>query len=595
MKIKIIQGKKQIIEKTLPNETILDVIRRSDAEILAPCGGVKKCGKCLVKVSGTKEELSKYESDLLGEDNVKNGFRLACFIHPFENMEVTIPEQSTKNKILTNLYMNIDKIEPAVKIKKIKTQLPNLEKQISDLSNIIDSSKMTADINNLDMLKSITEAIANSNNQPTIISHLDIISGVEYKQTKGFYGIAVDIGTTTVAVYLFNLENGVMIDVVSELNSQKQYGADVISRINYATTEDNGLTTLQSVLIKQLNRMTKTLCKSQKIIKDEIYMAVLVGNTTIMHLLMGLNPVNIGKLPFVPVSTHMHDFRAVELGLSINKFARAICLPSVSGYIGADIIAGLIACAFHEQKNISLLVDIGTNGEMVLGNKDRLVSCSTAAGPAFEGANIRFGTGGIPGAIDYIKVENGEISYTTIDGEDPVGICGSGIVDIVAMLLDEGLVEETGRFYDQDEIADHPLSARMGKFEGMRAFRLTENIYVTQKDIREIQNAKAALAAGISTLIKKFGTTPDKISKIYLAGGFGNYINVKSALSIGLLPKVEPEKVVASGNTAGAGAVTCLLSRKQMENAETLKKKVEYIELTTDPNFTDEYIENMIF
>jgi uncharacterized 2Fe-2S/4Fe-4S cluster protein (DUF4445 family) len=491
--------------------------------------------------------------------------------------------------------MNIDGLDPAVKIKKIKTAVPDLERQISDLDNIIESSGMDVDTNNLDLLRAATAAIADSSNEPAVISYMDRVIGVEHKKSGGFYGIAVDIGTTTVAVYLFNLENGVMVDVVSELNSQKQYGADVISRINYATTEKNGIETLHKVIIRQLNKMTGSLCHKSKIKKEDIYMAALAGNTTMMHLLMALDPLNIGKLPFTPVSTHMHDFPAKQLGLSINGSGRALCLPSVSGYIGADIIAGLLASGLYKNDEICLLVDIGTNGEMVLGNRERMISCSTAAGPAFEGANIRFGTGGVPGAVDYVNIYDGEVRYTTIDNEAPIGICGSGIVDAVAMLLDQGIVEDTGRFYDDDEVADHPLSSRIVKFEGMKAFRLTDKIYVTQKDIREIQNAKAAISAGITTLMKKYGITAGDISKIYLAGGFGNYINVTSALRIGLLPKIDEENVKASGNTAGAGAVMCLLSRKQIEKAEQIKQKVEYIELTMDPGFTDEYIDSMIF
>ena len=301
-------------------------------------------------------------------------------------------------------------------------------------------------------------------------------------------------------------------------------------------------------------------------------------------------------MPFVPVSTEMHDFPAHELGIRINKFGHALCLPSVSAYIGADIIAGMLACRIHENEKIGLLVDIGTNGEMVLGNKDRLISCSTAAGPAFEGANIKYGTGGISGAIDTMKIVEEEVVFTTIDDKKPLGICGSGIVDAVAMLLDNDIIDETGRFYDDDEIdVSDKLNSRIHEMDNMKAFRITDEISITQKDVREIQNAKAALAAGISTLIKKYGIRADDVSAIYLAGGFGNYINVKSAITIGLLPKIGEDRVIASGNTAGAGASLSLLSHDFIDMAVDLKKRIEYIELTTDPGFTNEYIDNMIF
>jgi len=225
-----------------------------------------------------------------------------------------------------------------------------------------------------------------------------------------------------------------------------------------------------------------------------------------------------------------------------------------------------------------------------------MISCSTAAGPAFEGANIRYGIGGISGAIDSITIEKDSVKFTTIDNAEPIGICGSGIVDGVAQLLQNDVIEETGRFYDDDEIITSPeLAERIFEFEGMKAFKLTDEICITQKDVREIQNAKAAIAAGISTLIKKYHIKPIDVKRIYLAGGFGNYINIESAMAIGLLPRLDPKNVIASGNTAGAGACMCLLSHKYIELADEIKKRIEYIELSTDPGFTNEYIDNMIF
>lgn len=596
MKVKIIYGKENYNIDANEVESVLEIIQKSNAEIIAPCGGMKKCGKCLVKTAAVTQPPDDEEKRLLGNKNLREGFRLACFIHAEEGMVVEIPEQIARNKILTNSNLEIDSFRPAVGIKKIKTEIPHLDRQVSDISNILHNANMKVDMNNLPLLKDITEALASSDNQPTVISYNDIIKGVENKKNGHFYGIAIDIGTTTMAAYLYSLKNGDFTDVVSELNNQKQFGADVISRINYAQTEDNGLERLNEVLVNQLNELIEKLCDGNNLETNDIYMVTLAGNTTMMHFLMGLDPVNIGKLPFIPVSTEMHDFPASELGISINKFGHALCLPSVSAYIGADIIAGLLACKLRTEEEISLLIDIGTNGEMVLGNKDRMISCSTAAGPAFEGANIRFGTGGISGAIDSVSISGEKVEFTTIDDDEPIGICGSGIVDAVAAMLKNNIIEETGRFYDDDELmVSGELADRIIEFEGMKAFRIVDEICITQKDVREIQNAKAAIAAGISTLIKKYHIKPDEVQKIYLAGGFGNYINVESAMAIGLLPKLSLQNVIASGNTAGAGASMCLLSHKYIDGAEEIKKQVEYIELTTDPGFTNEYIDNMIF
>lgn len=596
MKVKIVFEDENYNLSSDGSETVLEMIQKSDAEIIAPCGGMKKCGKCLVKTTASKQPPGNEEKRLLGKKKLDSGFRLACFIKAEDGMVIEIPKQSAKNKILTNSNLEITSFRPAVGIKKIKTEIPNLDRQVSDISNILHNSNMKIDKNNLPLLKDLTDALSNSENQPTIISYYDIIKGVENKENGHFYGIAVDIGTTTMAAYLYNLDNGDYTGVVSELNDQKQFGADVISRINYAETEKNGLERLNKVLINQLNQMIDKICKNHNLKNNDIYMITLAGNTTMMHFLMGLDPVNIGKLPFIPVSTEMHDFPAADLGIDINKFGQALCLPSLSAYIGADIIAGLLACDLESADDISLLIDIGTNGEIVLGNKNRMISCSTAAGPAFEGANIRFGIGGISGAIDTIKIDNDTVSFTTIDEVEPIGICGSGIVDGVAQLLKSDVIEETGRFYDDDEIMTTPeLAKRIFEFEGMKAFKLTDDICITQKDVREIQNAKAAIAAGISTLIKKYHIKNEDVKKIHLAGGFGNYINIESAMAIGLLPRLNPENVIASGNTAGAGACMSLLSHKYIELADEIKNRIEYIELTTDPGFTNEYIDNMIF
>lgn len=583
----------EIMEKNIDDEQKEAV--KNGVDFVAPCGGKQKCGKCLVKTIANTQPPNDDEIRLLGE-KLDEGYRLACFIKGEAGMVVELPGQQAKNQILTKSNLEIDSFRPAVGIKKIKTEIPNLDRQVSDLSNILHNSNMKIDKNNLPLLKDLTDALSDSGNNPTIISYYDIIKGIEHKENGHFYGVAVDIGTTTMAAYLYDLETGDFTGVVSELNDQKQFGADVISRINHAQTEEDGLDMLNKVMINQLNEMIQKLCSNHSLKNNDIYMVTLAGNTTMMHFLMGLDPVNIGKLPFIPVSTEMHDFPATDLGIDINKFGHAVCLPSVSAYIGADIIAGLLACRLRTEEDITMLIDIGTNGEIVLGNKDRMISCSTAAGPAFEGANIRFGTGGISGAIDTITILNDKVEFTTIEGLEPVGICGSGIVDGVAALLENGVVEETGRFYDDDETEASPgLAERVFEFEGMKAFRLTDEICITQKDVREIQNAKAAIAAGISTLIKKFHIEASDVKKIYLAGGFGNYINVKKAMAIGLLPKLDLENVIASGNTAGAGASMCLLSHKYIEQADEIKRRVEYVELTTDPGFTNEYINNMIF
>ena len=580
------------LKETGNYKSVLEQIRDLDIKFDAPCGGNHKCGKCLIKVLSKIDNPSQTELELLG-DNYNNGYRLACFLEPIENMEIEINDiADSSNKIMINSDVSLKTINSDLKVFKKSTIKANLENQISD----IDSIEENFQLNNLELVNSISKCIRDSNFNPTLISLNKEIVGICSKTYIKQYGIAIDIGTTTVATYLYNLSTGEKIDVVSGLNTQKKYGADVISRIEYASSSEDGLKSLHNAIISQINGMILSLCERNSIICDEIFYITIAGNTTMMHLLMKLNPINIGKAPFIPVTTSLHKVLASNIGININKYGYVALLPSVSGYIGSDITAGVIATGMLHKNKISLLLDIGTNGEIVLGNKKRLISCSTAAGPAFEGANIRFGTGGISGAIDDFKIIDGKVTFTTIDNKPAIGICGSGIVTVVASLLTNEIIDETGRFFDKDEFnLPENLLKRIVEFDNMVAFQITEDIFITQKDIREIQNAKASFAAGVITLIKSYGIKYEDISELYLAGGFGNYIDIDGAIKIGLLPIELKNKVIPSGNTAGTGAIMCLLSSSKMKKIEKISKQIEYIELSKDPSFTDQYIECMMF
>jgi len=582
-----------IVLKNVKNKkTVLNAISALDVEFNAPCGGNKKCGKCLIKVKSEIDPPSKEEVELLGK-NYEKGFRLACFLKPYENMEIEISGKESNGKIMITSEFVLNSFKPELEVFKKKVKKPDLENQISDINSVYEKF----DVNNLELVNSVSKSLRETNYHPTIVTLNKEMVGICNKEYYNYYGISIDIGTTTVAAYLYNLRTGKHINVVSALNKQKKYGADVISRIEYATTAEDGLKALHRTIVNQINNMIFLLCERSKITAHEIFYITIAGNTTMMHLILNLNPENIGKAPFIPITTSLHKIKSSLLGININKYGYVAILPSVSSYIGSDITAGVIATNMMNNTKISLLLDIGTNGEIVLGNKKRLISCSTAAGPAFEGANIRFGTGGITGAIDDFKIVDDKVVFTTIEKKPAIGICGSGIVTIVAQLLTNNIVDETGRFYDEDERDAIPenLRKRIVIFEKMTAFEITDGIYITQKDIREIQNAKASFAAGVITLVKRYGITYDEIDNLYLAGGFGNYIDIKGAVEIGLFPRELENKVIPSGNTAGTGATMCLLSAAKMRKIEKISKEIEYIELSSDPEFTDQYIECMMF
>lgn len=389
---------------------------------------------------------------------------------------------------------------------------------------------------------------------------------------KKGYGFAVDIGTTTVAMFLYDLENGQQIDVASAQNSQFPLGDDVISRINF-TKQTDGLKLLNGYIVNQLNGMLSSLCSKNRISKKDIVFGTVSANTTMLHLLTGLNPLPLAVAPFVPESLFGTQFRASQLGL--DYMGEVLLLPCVSAYIGGDITSGITACNLDETEQTVLYIDVGTNGEMVLARNNKLFCCSTAAGPAFEGAHISCGKAGVESAVNAVKQINGTIELTTIGNKPPVGICGSGLIDAIALMLENKVLEDSG-FLEED-------------------YYLSDNIYITPRDIREVQLAKSAICAGVMRLLEIANCTPNDVDKLLLAGGFGTSINPASAAKIGLFPKELQDKCIPVGNAAGKGACCALLSEKFTQRCFDVADRMEYIELSEDAQFTDLFVENMSF
>jgi len=386
------------------------------------------------------------------------------------------------------------------------------------------------------------------------------------------YGVAIDIGTTSVVLYFVNLLNGQIKGVYSFLNPQNIYGADVISRINYCQEHDTGLRELQQTIINAINHELNKFADKESIKLDSYERLICVGNTTMLHILLGVDPISIAFAPFKPKFTNRQTKTGSSTGLSINTNAEVITLPCISAYVGADIVAGLAALK-ATYKNY-LFLDIGTNGEIALVKGDKIFTCATAAGPAFEGANLTCGMGAISGAISTFTGKN---EYQVIGNSEPTGICGSGIVDIVAYLIENDLVDETGLL--QDTFVIHQKN----------------NIHVTQQDIREIQLAKSAIFSGIKILMNTAKMSYNDIDALYLAGGFGNYINIKSAMRIGLLPHELINKIYPIGNSAGIGSLQYLKSDDFEKKIEQTLEKSQYIELSYEDDFTMEFALNMSF
>jgi len=413
--------------------------------------------------------------------------------------------------------------------------------------------------------------------------------------THGRFGVAIDIGTTTCVAHLTNLDTGERVATSSGVNAQRPYGADVISRIEYSAA--SGHETLARLIQTQINGLIEDNCKQSGVEQYDIHLISIAGNTIMQHLAAGYSPVGMGTVPFEPVSLFGEALPAWD-GLPASPNAKIFFAPCISSYVGGDITAGLLACDLESDAGPTLFIDIGTNGEIAMKNGDKYLCCATAAGPAFEGAEISCGMAAVPGAINHIKwdSEKDDISMTVLGGARPEGLCGSGLLDALAMLLDTGAVDETGRILDKDEI-DHPIKQYIGTAEGKNAFFLsyTNNVYLSAADIRKLQLAKAAIAAGIQTLLITAGVTAANASTFILAGGFGNFLDRNSASRIGLFPREFLPITKGMGNTAGEGAAIALVSEDARATLLKIRDKCEYIELSTSLVFNEQFVEQMMF
>lgn len=555
--IRVEHGDRLVEVSGTAGDTVLEALAAEAAvSMAAPCGGRGKCGKCRVRVldpPGGPEPSAECERFLSG-DEIRAGIRLAC----------RCPAAAVRRiEILTD-YTRAS----------VKGELP---------------------------------AFAEAASPPPEVAR------------AGGLSAAVDIGTTTIAAFLLDAATGEPLAVQSQMNRQSLYGADVLSRISYA--EGGGLERLSSVVRAQLQAMLSDLCDRVGHRAAEVGTLVVAGNTTMLHLLAGADPGGIGRAPFVPQFVDMQDYAARDLGIQLADAARLIMLPSVSAYVGADLVADAIAADLDRSAGAILLVDIGTNGELILRHGGRQWACSTAAGPAFEGGTLEAGVGGINGAVKTWNRRGSEFRFTTIGGAEPVGVCGSGLLELLATLLDDEVIDQTGRMRSAEELgaagtgapgtaaagtaaagnaaADGTARAYAGRLtagpRGEPAFLFAPPYMLTQKDVREVQLAKAAIAAGIDVLCREAGLTTADLDTVVLTGGFGQHLDVESAIRIGILPPVEPERVDVLENGAGRGTVLALRQDGTMERMIRFREAVTYIELSGHDYFGDRYIEHMTF
>ena len=562
---------------------LYELMNRLGFHFDAPCGGGGRCGKCRVTIVNARQPTGE-ESDLLDPGSIRDGVRLACATAVFDGMEVRFEQSDERLAHIVTAGNSVQyDFDPAVKEVEVELAPPQLSDQTADLERL----SAALDEKSLRLARETLRAL------PGVLRRggwkvTAVIKGGTLLDLnpKNLCGVAVDVGTTTLASYLLDLRSGAELAVTSSLNPQKAFGDDVISRCDYARS--GGLDELQKLVAGEINRLVESLCAQARVNREDIFQVTAAGNTVMMHLLAGISPENIAQSPFIPAWTHSVDFQAAELGLALNRSAVVSLLPCVAGYVGADTSAAMLAAGMREDGDTVLLIDIGTNGEIALSANGRLFACSTAAGPAFEGAHISCGMGGVTGAISQVKVDGG-IKYRTIGNTVAAGICGSGLLDLIAGFLDVGAIDETGRINADGappwvEIVD-----------GKLAVDRVRGIFVTQRDVREVQLAKGAIAAGVDVLLREAGIGVSDIRHVHLAGGFGSFMDKRSACRIGLIPPELVQRTSAMGNGSGAGAKAALLSKEAMAEAERLAQAVRYVELSVRQDFQDAFVDKMMF
>ncbi len=583
-------GEKEIL-KASKGDNLLTLLHEHDYGVSAYCGGQGVCGKCTVVLQPASEPTAN-DCRVLSDEQLAQGVRLACQVEIGQDLTVVV-ESDLDINILTDGFDTETHLNPAYEKRVVTLETPTIEDQRDLWRRLQDElAYQRIEVSALRELSDVDVA------QPMTLTHQDgRVMRVEAGDTSSsLFGAAVDIGTTTIAIYLVDLVSGREVGVHSLYNPQRRYGADVISRVNYTLEGSQRLQELQSAVTEGINDALAELTASHGIGLDDIVTMTVVGNTLMLHALLGISGASIASAPYIPVFAGRQELRPVDLGLRIHAGGTVALLPSISGYVGADVVGDLLAVPLTDGPGTyDLVVDIGTNGEIVVGSRESLLACATAAGPAFEGANITFGMAGISGAISQFAIsDNGEASFTTIGGKPPKGLCGSGIVDVVAVLSRHGFLDGNGTFVKPEAMLPWQREM-MSEHKGQPAFMVAADVLLTQKDVREVQLAKGAVAAGIRILLKEAGISFDKIGHVYLAGGFGNYVDPASACLIGLLPAELEQRIVRIGNGAGTGAKKALVDRSLTAVADELCARVRYIELSTRLDFQTEFVEAMMF
>lgn len=589
--------------------TVQEAAVLADIFLDADCGGRGRCGKCRVLFTEGASPVTEQEKRLLSPADIEQGSRLACIARVIEDGAVEVPPESQGAfpQVLApeageQGAFHFDPPVRKVALTEIGQRLH--EARTSDVEVLREITQAEGDDDELplELLRSIPDRLRGTDTSRTAVVMTDGtflgVTGV----AREVYGIALDAGTTTVVGALVELNSGTQLSVASRLNGQAVHGADTISRINFCSSKADGLDELNRRIVSTVNEIIEELSDQTDVDPEDIWEMTAVGNAVMMHLFLGVSPQYLGLMPYTPVFRRPPKVNAAQLGLKLNPRANVHVLPSIGSFVGADSVGVILSRGMQRSDRPTMAVDIGTNGEILLGSSERLVASSTAAGPALEGAEISCGMRAATGAIERVTVENGDLRFDVVGDCDPLGVCGSGLVDLVAVLVRHGVIDTGGRLLAPEEMSE-PGRSRLAKQivcepdgnEFVICRSEGRELRLTQRDVRKIQLAKGAIRAGIEILEAELGVAHEDIDAVCLAGAFGNYISRESALAIGLLPPFPAEKIRPVGNAAGAGAKLALVSRQARQEAQEIAERTEHVELGGRPAFQNAFADAMGF
>jgi uncharacterized 2Fe-2S/4Fe-4S cluster protein (DUF4445 family) len=569
--------------------TIFDAASWNGVAIDSTCGGHGTCKKCKVKVVSGDAPLSTVDPRAFTTEELRNGWRLACRAATHEDLTVEVPPLQTRPKAaLAGVGRHVI-LRPAVQKRYVELEEPTLEDQQSDLERLLAAMDDVEPRVPLEVVRDLGRTLRRSDWKVTAVLADDVLIDVEPGDTSGSrHAIAFDLGTTTVVATLLDLETGQPKAVRSMLNMQQPFGADVISRISATMMDEGALEMLRARAHETLQQLVDEVCAEGDVDPAEVYEVVVTGNVTMLSLALGIDPEPLSMAPFTITARTLPETKASDFGLRVHERAPAVTFPALGAYVGPDIVAGILATGLTLDRRVRLFIDVGTNSEIVLGSSAKALATAAPAGPAFEAAQIKCGMRAADGAIEGVRIVDGDVQLTVIGDVDPVGLCGSGLVDAVAELVGAGMLDHSGRFVLE-------TSDRFGKIGEENIFYLSDDVYLSQRDVRELQFAKASIATGWGILCKELGVEPEEVSQVLLGGSFGSYLTAASAVKIGLVPKLPLARIVAAGNVAGEGAKIAALSVTERAAANAVLEEVEYVELSGRADFNDLFIDQLAF